>query len=68
MSLNLPYDRQYPGFLLVYDMLPIGSSINVNQDKFGWIITYPDGVKQDLVEYVNATPGLGQQIVQANLK
>jgi hypothetical protein len=64
MSLNIPQDAEYPGYLLVYSLLPAGSSI----DKLGnkYTITYPNGVQEDLVEYVQATPGLGLRIIRAN--
>jgi len=66
MSLNIPQDAQYPGFNLVYSLLPPGSSIDKKVDGYGWIITYPTGVQEDLIEYVQATPGLGLRIIRAN--
>ena len=66
MSLNIPQDAQYPGFLLIYSLLPAGSSIDKKKDTYGWTITYPTGVQEDLVEYVQATPGLGLRIIRAN--
>ena len=88
MGLNIPKDAQFPGFELVYSLLPSGSSIDlkssitpkdvviepgatqgftVSQD-FGWTITYPTGVQEDLIDYVTATPGLGLRIIRANNK
>lgn len=84
MGLNIPKDAQFPGFELVYSLLPSGSSIDLKSSitpkdvviepgatasqDFGWTITYPSGVQEDLIDYVTATPGLGLRIIRANNK